>query len=172
MLSGRGLLDQCDWQQRVVSIVTRCRPAPPSVRCTLWPRRSTRTERREDSLWTGNSNMKTPTWPPPPCNSLTHTHTQCTGELYRCVSAVTWRRRSVVCFSVKDVTNKEVLGILVSYRVKVKLVVSRGGYDTHTHTHTADITSCLALFPVDVIVSFGLFFQTLLKHLWLSCTHI
>uniref|UniRef100_A0A7N8XC23 Arrestin red cell n=1 Tax=Mastacembelus armatus TaxID=205130 RepID=A0A7N8XC23_9TELE len=37
---------------------------------------------------------------------------------------------------VKDVTNKEVLGILVSYRVKVKLVVSRGGYDTHTHTHT------------------------------------
>uniref|UniRef100_A0A3Q3RDQ4 Arrestin C-terminal-like domain-containing protein n=1 Tax=Monopterus albus TaxID=43700 RepID=A0A3Q3RDQ4_MONAL len=33
---------------------------------------------------------------------------------------------------VKDVTNKEVLGILVSYRVKVKLVVSRGGYDTQT----------------------------------------
>lgn len=29
--------------------------------------------------------------------------------------------------SVKDVSNKEVLGILVSYRVKVKLVVSRGG---------------------------------------------
>uniref|UniRef100_A0AAZ3R5C8 Arrestin C-terminal-like domain-containing protein n=1 Tax=Oncorhynchus tshawytscha TaxID=74940 RepID=A0AAZ3R5C8_ONCTS len=29
---------------------------------------------------------------------------------------------------VKDVSNKEVLGILVSYRVKVKLVVSRGGY--------------------------------------------
>ncbi|CAB1351414.1 unnamed protein product, partial [Coregonus sp. 'balchen'] len=28
---------------------------------------------------------------------------------------------------VKDVSNKEVLGILVSYRVKVKLVVSRGG---------------------------------------------
>ncbi|XP_029303462.1 arrestin red cell isoform X2 [Cottoperca gobio] len=28
---------------------------------------------------------------------------------------------------VKDITNKEVLGILVSYRVKVKLVVSRGG---------------------------------------------
>uniref|UniRef100_A0AAZ3QAB7 Arrestin C-terminal-like domain-containing protein n=1 Tax=Oncorhynchus tshawytscha TaxID=74940 RepID=A0AAZ3QAB7_ONCTS len=28
---------------------------------------------------------------------------------------------------VKDVTNKEVLGILVSYRVKVKLVISRGG---------------------------------------------
>lgn len=38
-----------------------------------------------------------------------------------------------VCFSVKDVTNKEVLGILVSYRVKVKLVVSRGGY-SNTHT--------------------------------------
>uniref|UniRef100_A0A8K9V9Y3 Arrestin C-terminal-like domain-containing protein n=1 Tax=Oncorhynchus mykiss TaxID=8022 RepID=A0A8K9V9Y3_ONCMY len=30
----------------------------------------------------------------------------------------------------KDVSNKEVLGILVSYRVKVKLVVSRGGYVT------------------------------------------
>uniref|UniRef100_A0AAZ3RSR1 Arrestin C-terminal-like domain-containing protein n=1 Tax=Oncorhynchus tshawytscha TaxID=74940 RepID=A0AAZ3RSR1_ONCTS len=29
---------------------------------------------------------------------------------------------------VKEVSNKEVLGILVSYRVKVKLVVSRGGY--------------------------------------------
>ncbi|KAM6983842.1 arrestin red cell isoform 2-T2 [Tautogolabrus adspersus] len=29
---------------------------------------------------------------------------------------------------VKDVTNKEVLGILVSYRVKVKLVVSRGAF--------------------------------------------
>lgn len=29
--------------------------------------------------------------------------------------------------SVKDVSNKEVLGVLVSYRVKVKLVVSRGG---------------------------------------------
>ncbi|KAJ8346308.1 hypothetical protein AAFF_G00220320, partial [Aldrovandia affinis] len=28
---------------------------------------------------------------------------------------------------VKDMSNKEVLGILVSYRVKVKLVVSRGG---------------------------------------------
>uniref|UniRef100_A0AAY5ENB5 Arrestin C-terminal-like domain-containing protein n=1 Tax=Electrophorus electricus TaxID=8005 RepID=A0AAY5ENB5_ELEEL len=28
---------------------------------------------------------------------------------------------------VKDISNKEVLGILVSYRVKVKLVVSRGG---------------------------------------------
>lgn len=53
--------------------VTRCRPAPPSVRCTLWPRRSTRTGRREASLWTESSNMKTPTWPPPPCN--THTHT-------------------------------------------------------------------------------------------------
>ena len=82
VLSGRGLLDQFDWQQRVVSTVTRCRPAPPSVRCTLWPRRSTRTERREDSLWTGSSNMKTPTWPPPPCNSHTHTHThthRCTG---------------------------------------------------------------------------------------------
>jgi len=30
-------------------------------------------------------------------------------------------------YRVKDVSNKEVLGILVSYRVKVKLVVSRGG---------------------------------------------
>lgn len=30
--------------------------------------------------------------------------------------------------SVKEGANKEVLGILVSYRVKVKLVVSRGGY--------------------------------------------
>lgn len=30
-------------------------------------------------------------------------------------------------YSVKDASNKEVLGILVSYRVKVKLVVSRGG---------------------------------------------
>ena len=29
--------------------------------------------------------------------------------------------------SVKEGANKEVLGILVSYRVKVKLVVSRGG---------------------------------------------
>ncbi|CAB1316380.1 unnamed protein product [Coregonus sp. 'balchen'] len=28
---------------------------------------------------------------------------------------------------VKDITNKEVLGILVSYKVKVKLVISRGG---------------------------------------------
>uniref|UniRef100_A0A665UZU1 Arrestin red cell n=1 Tax=Echeneis naucrates TaxID=173247 RepID=A0A665UZU1_ECHNA len=45
---------------------------------------------------------------------------------------------------VKDITNKEVLGILVSYRVKVKLVVSRGGYHTHSHTpsHLAYITSC------------------------------
>lgn len=31
-------------------------------------------------------------------------------------------------YRVKDVSNKEVLGILVSYRVKVKLVVSRGGW--------------------------------------------
>lgn len=30
--------------------------------------------------------------------------------------------------SVKDASNKEVLGVLVSYRVKVKLVVSRGGW--------------------------------------------
>lgn len=30
-------------------------------------------------------------------------------------------------YSVKEGANKEVLGILVSYRVKVKLVVSRGG---------------------------------------------
>lgn len=29
--------------------------------------------------------------------------------------------------SVKEGANKEVLGILVSYRVKVKLVVARGG---------------------------------------------
>uniref|UniRef100_A0AAX7TE34 Arrestin C-terminal-like domain-containing protein n=1 Tax=Astatotilapia calliptera TaxID=8154 RepID=A0AAX7TE34_ASTCA len=49
---------------------------------------------------------------------------------------------------VKDVTNKEVLGILVSYRVKVKLVVSRGGY-SNTHTHSADITSC----PLQLTVS-------------------
>ncbi|KAI4795875.1 hypothetical protein KUCAC02_029592 [Chaenocephalus aceratus] len=55
---------------------------------------------KEDSLWTGNSNTKTPTWPPPP-----YTH------LHHC------ERRH----------NKEVLGILVSYRVKVKLVISRGG---------------------------------------------
>lgn len=58
-----------------------------------------------------------------------------------------------VCFSVKDVTNKEVLGILVSYRVKVKLVVSRGGY-SNTHTHTL-LTSLpvlsSSLFPVAVI---------------------
>uniref|UniRef100_A0A673KJC5 Arrestin, beta 2a n=1 Tax=Sinocyclocheilus rhinocerous TaxID=307959 RepID=A0A673KJC5_9TELE len=33
----------------------------------------------------------------------------------------------VFACSVKDVSNKEVLGVLVSYRVKVKLVVSRGG---------------------------------------------
>uniref|UniRef100_A0A4W6CF57 Arrestin beta 2 n=1 Tax=Lates calcarifer TaxID=8187 RepID=A0A4W6CF57_LATCA len=39
---------------------------------------------------------------------------------------------------VKDVTNKEVLGILVSYRVKVKLVVSRGG--------GIDVTSGLLFF--------------------------
>lgn len=30
-------------------------------------------------------------------------------------------------YSVKEGANKEVLGILVSYRVKVKLVVARGG---------------------------------------------
>lgn len=30
-------------------------------------------------------------------------------------------------YRVKEGANKEVLGILVSYRVKVKLVVSRGG---------------------------------------------
>uniref|UniRef100_A0A7N6FBP3 Arrestin C-terminal-like domain-containing protein n=1 Tax=Anabas testudineus TaxID=64144 RepID=A0A7N6FBP3_ANATE len=46
---------------------------------------------------------------------------------------------------VKDVTNKEVLGILVSYRVKVKLVVSRGGYDTHTYTHIQTHTHRLNL---------------------------
>lgn len=34
---------------------------------------------------------------------------------------------SLLCCSVKEGANKEVLGILVSYRVKVKLVVSRGG---------------------------------------------
>uniref|UniRef100_A0A7N8X4H8 Arrestin red cell n=1 Tax=Mastacembelus armatus TaxID=205130 RepID=A0A7N8X4H8_9TELE len=48
---------------------------------------------------------------------------------------------------VKDVTNKEVLGILVSYRVKVKLVVSRGGYDTHTHTHTHTPRGLQSSFP-------------------------
>ncbi|KAM9400915.1 arrestin red cell-like [Salvelinus alpinus] len=37
------------------------------------------------------------------------------------------RRFCLMCSRVKDVSNKEVLGILVSYRVKVKLVVSRGG---------------------------------------------
>uniref|UniRef100_A0A8C1AZX9 Arrestin red cell-like n=1 Tax=Cyprinus carpio TaxID=7962 RepID=A0A8C1AZX9_CYPCA len=36
---------------------------------------------------------------------------------------------------VKDVSNKEVLGVLVSYRVKVKLVVSRGGGRALTLTH-------------------------------------
>lgn len=37
-------------------------------------------------------------------------------------------RPLTVSCSVKEGTNKEVLGILVSYRVKVKLVVARGGY--------------------------------------------
>lgn len=32
-----------------------------------------------------------------------------------------------VCCRVKEGTNKEMMGILVSYRVKVKLVVSLGG---------------------------------------------
>ena len=32
-----------------------------------------------------------------------------------------------VCCRVKEGTNKEMMGILVSYKVKVKLVVSRGG---------------------------------------------
>ncbi len=132
-MSGRGLHEEFDWQQHVISTATRCHPAPPSVRCTLWPRRSTRTERREDSLWTANSNMKTPTWPPQPCNTRTRRVCRCVLEVCQ---TVTWPWRCLMCFSVKDVTNKEVLGILVSYRVKVKLVVSRGGYNTHTHTHT------------------------------------
>ncbi len=52
-----------------------------------------------------------------------------------------WLTDSVCVFacSVKDVSNKEVLGVLVSYRVKVKLVVSRGGWVTcflSTVSHT------------------------------------
>uniref|UniRef100_A0A7N8YDD9 Arrestin red cell n=1 Tax=Mastacembelus armatus TaxID=205130 RepID=A0A7N8YDD9_9TELE len=56
---------------------------------------------------------------------------------------------------VKDVTNKEVLGILVSYRVKVKLVVSRGGYDTHTHTHTHTrglFSGCLSVISLFIVM--------------------
>lgn len=144
LVEGRGLPERFAWQQRLVSTATRCRPAPPSARCTLWPRHWTRTERREDSLWTGSSNMKTPTWPHPPCKTQTHT-----GVTHRCVFAWSCDHSApCVCFSVKDVTNKEVLGILVSYRVKVKLVVSRGGY-SNTHTHSADITSC----PLQLTVS-------------------
>lgn len=33
----------------------------------------------------------------------------------------------LLCYRVKEGTNKEMMGILVSYRVKVKLVVSLGG---------------------------------------------
>lgn len=82
LVEGRGLPERFAWQQRLVSTATRCRPAPPSARCTLWPRHWTRTERREDSLWTGSSNMKTPTWPHPPCKTQTHT-----GVTHRCVFA-------------------------------------------------------------------------------------
>uniref|UniRef100_A0A8C2G617 Arrestin, beta 2b n=1 Tax=Cyprinus carpio TaxID=7962 RepID=A0A8C2G617_CYPCA len=47
---------------------------------------------------------------------------------------------------VKDVSNKEVLGILVSYRVKVKLVVSRGG---PPNSPTLDLMFCMhVLLPV------------------------
>lgn len=34
-------------------------------------------------------------------------------------------------YRIKDGANKEMMGILVSYRVKVKLVVSLGGYVTY-----------------------------------------
>lgn len=33
----------------------------------------------------------------------------------------------LLCYRVKEGTNKEMMGILVSYKVKVKLVVSLGG---------------------------------------------
>uniref|UniRef100_A0A671NK23 Arrestin red cell n=1 Tax=Sinocyclocheilus anshuiensis TaxID=1608454 RepID=A0A671NK23_9TELE len=41
---------------------------------------------------------------------------------------------------VKDVSNKEVLGILVSYRVKVKLVVSRGGTESKHFCFVSDVS--------------------------------
>ncbi len=68
-------------------------------------------------------------------NFLFHCMLHCRSEF--CVDLnssrlKSWMTDSVyvsVC-SVKDVSNKEVLGVLVSYRVKVKLVVSRGGWVT------------------------------------------
>ena len=58
-----------DWQLLVLLSVTRCRPARHSAKSTLWPRRLTRTVRKGAWPWMESSSMKTPTWPPPPCNS-------------------------------------------------------------------------------------------------------
>ncbi len=77
-------------------------------------------------------------------NFLFHCMSHCRSEF--CVDLnssrlKSWLTDSVCVFacSVKDVSNKEVLGVLVSYRVKVKLVVSRGGWVTcflSTVSHT------------------------------------
>lgn len=78
--------------------------------------------------------MKTPTWPPAPC---THNHTQTHVTevvLYdlQYTTLLTNMHVDPLCFChrVKEGTSKEMMGIVVSYRVKVKLVVSRGGWVT------------------------------------------
>ncbi len=77
-------------------------------------------------------------------NFLFHCMSHCRSEFRVDLNSSrlkSWLTDSVyvsVC-SVKDVSNKEVLGVLVSYRVKVKLVVSRGGWVTcflSTVSHT------------------------------------
>lgn len=142
LVEGRGLPERFDWQQRLVSTVTRCRPAPPSARCTLWPRHWTRTERREDSLWTGSSNMKTPTWPHPPCKTQTHT-----GVTHRCVCMVMWPQCSM-CVSVwRTSPTRRSWGSWCPTESKSSWWCPVEG--TATHTHSADITSC----PLQLTVS-------------------
>lgn len=147
LVEGRGLPERFAWQQRLVSTATRCRPAPPSARCTLWPRHWTRTERREDSLWTGSSNMKTPTWPHPPCKTQTHT-----GVTHRCVCMVMWPQCSV-CVSVwRTSPTRRSWGSWCPTESKSSWWCPVEGTATHTHTLLTSLpVLSSSLFPVAVI---------------------
>lgn len=144
LVEGRGLPERFAWQQRLVSTATRCRPAPPSARCTLWPRHWTRTERREDSLWTGSSNMKTPTWPHPPCKTQTHT-----GVTHRCVFAWSCDHSAPCVFQCEGRHQQGGPGDPGVLQSQSQAGGVPWRVQQHTHTHSADITSC----PLQLTVS-------------------
>lgn len=108
-----------------VSAARRWSPAAATrTPCQLppcWPT----TRRSEAWRWMGGWRTKTPTWPPPLC-TFDSRRVACVCSVVRSSD----QRPLFHCrfFRLQDAQERDVLGILVSYKIKINLMVAGGGW--------------------------------------------